>query len=139
MSYRRRTSPAETSELLILVGAAFAVLGGWIPWMGHAPYYLAAGVALIGAGTLMLWSRLAGLGWYFCAFVAALVWAIVKGGIHGWNLLPRLLVFALLGIGFSLTMTANRPRAGAQLRFAGVTTAIVYALTIAGMISLALS
>ena len=139
MSYRRWMSPAESAEWLILVGAAFAVLGGWIPWMGHAPYYFVAGVALIGAGTLMLWSRSAGLWWYFCMFLAALVWSIFKGGLNGWNLLPRIFVLAVLGIGISVTIVAGRSAVSRPLRVVAILTAIVYAVTIASMLLSAVS
>ncbi|WP_321916196.1 MULTISPECIES: hypothetical protein [unclassified Paraburkholderia] len=134
MSYRRWTSPAETAEWIILVGAAFAVLGGWIPWMGHAPYYFVAGVALIGAGILMLWNRSAGLWWYFAMFAAAVIWSIFKVGLDGWSLLPRLLVLALIGIGISLVIITSTSTVGRPLRVAAIITAVIYALAIASML-----
>ncbi|CAG9257222.1 conserved membrane hypothetical protein [Paraburkholderia unamae] len=133
MSYRRWTSPSETAEWLILVGAAFAVLGGWIPWMGHAPYYFVAGVALIGSGTLMLWSRSAGLWWYFLMFVAALIWSVFKVGLNGWSLLQRLFVLGLLGIGISITFVTSQSKIGRPLRVAAIVMAIVYGLAIGSM------
>ncbi|QGZ59514.1 hypothetical protein [Paraburkholderia acidiphila] len=135
MSYRRLTSPAETAEWIILVGAAFAVLGGWIPWMGHAPYYFVAGVALIGAGILMLWNRSAGLWWYFAMFAAALIWSIFKVGLDGWSLLPRLFVLALIGIGISLViLITSHSTAGRPLRVAAIVTAVIYVVAIASML-----
>ncbi|MEM5447415.1 hypothetical protein [Paraburkholderia guartelaensis] len=134
MSYRRWTSPAETAEWIILVGAAFAVLGGWIPWMGHAPYYFVAGVALIGAGILMLWNRSAGLWWYFGMFVAALGWSIFKVGLDGWSLLPRLFVLALIGIGISLVIITGSSAVGRPLRVAAIITAVFYLVAIASML-----
>ncbi|MEM5314955.1 hypothetical protein [Paraburkholderia sp. JHI869] len=134
MSYRRWTSPAETAEWIILVGAAFAVLGGWIPWMGHAPYYFVAGVALIGAGILMLWNRSAGLWWYFAMFAAALIWSIFKVGLDGWSLLPRLFVLALIGIGISLVIITSSSAVGRPLRVAAIITAVIYVAAIATML-----
>ncbi|MEX3940314.1 hypothetical protein AB4Y44_12355 [Paraburkholderia sp. BR10937] len=134
MSYRRWTSPAETAEWIILVGAAFAVLGGWIPWMGHAPYYFVAGVALIGAGILMLWNRSAGLWWYFGMFAAALGWSIFKVGLDGFSLLPRLFVLALIGIGISLVVITSSSAVGRPLRVAAIITAVFYLVAIASML-----
>ncbi|CAD6561746.1 hypothetical protein LMG27952_07555 [Paraburkholderia hiiakae] len=139
MSYRRRTSPAETAEWIILAGAAFAVLGGWIPWMGHAPYYFVAGVALIGAGILMLWKRSAGLWWYFAMFAAALIWSIFKVGLDGWSLLPRLFVLALIGIGISLVIITSNSTAARPLRVAAIITAAIYVVAIASMFWSAIS
>ncbi|MCP3708718.1 hypothetical protein M3I54_17250 [Paraburkholderia sp. CNPSo 3274] len=139
MSYRRWTSPAETAEWIILVGAAFSVLGGWIPWMGHAPYYFVAGVALIGAGILMLWNRSAGLWWYFGMFAAALIWSIFKVGLDGWSLLPRLFVLALIGIGISLVIITSNSAIGRPLRVAAIITAAIYVVAIASMLWSAIS
>ncbi|MEM5328453.1 hypothetical protein VSR34_17940 [Paraburkholderia sp. JHI2823] len=138
MSYRRWSSPAETAEWIILVGAAFAVLGGWIPWMGHAPYYFVAGIALIGAGILMLWNRAAGLAWYFGVFAAALFWSISKVGLDGWSLLSRLFVLALLGIGISIVTATSNPTVGRPLRLAATLTAITYVVAILGMLGSAI-
>ena len=138
MSSRRWSSPVETAERIILVGAAFAVLGGWIPWMGHAPYYFVAGVALIGAGILMLWNRAAGLWWYFAVFAAALFWSISKVGLDGWSLLPRLFVLALLGIGTSVVTVACNPAGDRPLRLAATITAITYVAAILSMLGSAI-
>lgn len=135
MSNRHETSPAEAGEVLVLVGAAFAVLGGWLVAMGATPYYVVTGLALIGSGTLMAGSRSAGLWSLFCTLVAALVWSIAEVGCDGWKPMPRLLLLALLGIWFYLNIVVGNPAVAKPVRVVASVAAIVYALTIVGMFS----
>ena len=136
MPYRHQTFPAtQTGEALVLVGAAFAVLGGWLLAMGSTPYYVVTGMALIASGTLMVRSRTAGVWCYFCTFVTALVWSVSAVRLNGWMPMPRLLLLALLGIWFYLNIVVSHPSVNRPLRLAATIAAIVYALTIAGMLS----
>jgi quinoprotein glucose dehydrogenase len=135
MSYRHQTSPAETGEVLVLVGAAFAVLGGWLLAMGSTPYYVISGMALIASGTLMVRSRTAGVWCYFCTFVAALIWSVSAVGLNGWMPMPRLLLLALLGIWFYLNIIVGQTSIARPVRLLATLAAIIYALTISGMFS----
>jgi glucose dehydrogenase len=135
MPYLHQTPPAETGEVLVLVGAAFAVLGGWLLAMGSTPYYVITGMALIACGTLMVRSRTAGIWCYSCTFVAALVWSVSAVGLNGWMPMPRLLLLALLGIWFYLNIIVGRSSVTGPLRFVATVAAILYALEIAGMLS----
>ena len=135
MPYLNQTPPSETGEVLVLLGAAFAVLGGWLLAMGSTPYYVITGMALIASGTLMVRSRTAGVWCYFCTFLAALVWSVSAVGLNGWRPMPRLLLLALLGIWFYLNIIVGHPSVTRPLRFAATVAAIIYALTIAGMLS----
>ncbi len=135
MSNRHETSPAETGEVLVLVGAAFAVLGGWLVAMGSTPYYVVTGLALIGSGTLMVRSRSAGVWSIFFTLVAALVWSISEVGRNGWKPMPRLLLLALLGIWFYLNIVVGNSMIARPVRVVASVAAVVYALTIVGMFS----
>ena len=135
MSNRHETSPAETGEVLVLLGAAFAVLGGWLVAMGSTPYYVVTGLALMGSGTLMVRSRAAGLWSVFFTLVAALVWSIIEVGCDGFRPMPRLLLLALLGLWFYLNIVVGHSAVARPVRVVAGVAAIVYALTIAGMFS----
>jgi glucose dehydrogenase len=134
MSYRSHTSPGEPGEVLVLVGAAFVVVGGWLLAMGTTPYFVITGPALIGSGTLMVRSRTAGVWCIFCTLVAALVWSISEVGLNGWQPMPRLLLLALLGIWFYLNILSH-PSVDRPVRFVAGVAAIVYSLTIMGAFS----
>jgi glucose dehydrogenase len=135
MPYLNQTPPSETGEVLVLVGAAFAVLGGWLLALGSTPYYVITGMALIATGTLMVRSRTAGIWCYFFTFVAALVWSVSAVGLNGWMPMPRLLLLALLGGWFYLNIIVGNSSVTRPLRFVATVAAILYALEIAGMLS----
>lgn len=117
------------------MGAAFAVLGGWLVAMGSTPYYVVTGLALIGSGTLMVRSRSAGIWSIFFTLVAALVWSISEVGRDGWEPMPRLLLLALLGIWFYLNIVVGHSAVARPIRVVAAAAAIVYALTILGLFS----
>ncbi len=135
MSNQHATSPAETGEVLVLLGAAFAVLGGWLVAMGSTPYFVIAGFALIASGTLMVRSCSAGLWSIFCTLIVALVWSVTEAGRDECRPMPRLLLLALLGIWFYLNIVVRHPAVSRPVRIVATVTAIVYALAIMGMLS----
>lgn len=76
--------------LLLLIGAALAIGGVMLARLGGSPYYLVAGLALVGSGALLFARRREGLLLYLAILIGTIGWAIWEAGFDGWRLMPRL-------------------------------------------------
>lgn len=99
--------PRVYAAVLFIVGAAVAVGGVQLAALGGSVYYLVAGVLVI-ASAVFLWrgSRL-GAWLYAAMLVGTCVWALWEVGVDGWALMPRLLMWIVLGL-WLLTPWARR-------------------------------
>ncbi len=124
---------AITGLVVALFGLAFLGLGSWLMALGGTPYYLVAGVGLAAAGVLIATRMATGWWLYLLTFIATLVWALYEVGLDGWQLMPRLLVPALLGAWCCLPFITRRLflRRGAQRLASGA--GIIYLAAIAGI------
>jgi quinoprotein glucose dehydrogenase len=85
----------------ILVGLTavfFLVFGAWLAALGGSWYYLIAGVLLFPTAFFIGKSRASGPWLYLIVFFISLAWALWEVGLDGWQLMPRLLYLAVLGI-----------------------------------------
>ena len=82
--------------IVLLCGAALALGGAKLVSLGGSRYYLAAGVGLLLAGVQYARRRPSGLAWLGLVFVATVVWALAEVGLDFWQLLPRLVLPAVL-------------------------------------------
>jgi len=110
MSYGLRTLPGVTGLLLILIGAALIVGGGWLLALDGTWYYLIAGLGTAVAGILMARGSVAGLICYSLVMILTILWSIWEAGIDGWALMPRLVAPALLGLWIYSPAVAGRLR-----------------------------
>ncbi|MEA1672920.1 hypothetical protein [Nitrospirillum sp. BR 11163] len=104
--------PGLTGVVVILLGLALIIPGGWLIVAGGSWYYLLAGLTLVVVGALLGRGRWEALWLYALLFLATALWAYWEVGLDGWQLVPRLLTPALLGMWLSLPWVV-RPLHGA--------------------------
>ena len=82
---------------LLIIGLALLIGGAYLLSLHGSPYYALAGGTLCASAMLLWWRRGEGalsLGFLVCATVA---WALWEVGFSGWELWPRIGLWALLG------------------------------------------
>lgn len=94
----RRIAGRSYAALLIAIGAALGWLGGQLIALDGSPYYLIAGLMVIGAGLLLWRGDRRGAGLYGLMLLGTYVWALWEVGIDGWALAPRVIAPTLLGL-----------------------------------------
>lgn len=104
-----------TGVLVILLGLVFIGLGGWLILLGGVWYYAIAGIGLTATGALVAARRREALWIYGLTFAATLVWALTEVGLDGWQLVPRLIAPAVLGIWLSLPWIAGQLDGGRDM------------------------
>ncbi|MDE8653178.1 membrane-bound PQQ-dependent dehydrogenase, glucose/quinate/shikimate family [Novosphingobium album (ex Liu et al. 2023)] len=83
--------------LLILLGIILIVGGLWLAVLGGSLYYLLAGAALVWSAGLF-WRRRREGRWVYAGIVAiSLGWAISQSGFSGWQIVPQMLAWLVLG------------------------------------------
>ena len=82
--------------IVLLCGAALALGGATLISLGGSWYYLPAGVGLVLAGGQYARRRPSGLAWLALVFVATVIWALAEVSLDFWQLLPRLVLLAVL-------------------------------------------
>lgn len=99
--------PRMYATLLFLVGLALAIGGVKLATLGGSLYYVVAG-ALVAVSAILLWlGRQLGVWIYLAMLVGTLIWALWEVGLDGWALMPRLLIWIVLG-SWLLTPWARR-------------------------------
>lgn len=90
--------PGKTLAALIgVLGLCLAGGGAWLVALGGSPYYLAAGLALLGTAWLA-WRGHAGALWLFAAlFAGTLVWSLWESGLDWWPVAARMGLLFVLG------------------------------------------
>ena len=112
--------------LLGLIGLSLLAGGVMLIGLGGSPYYLLAGLAIVGSAILIWRNDRRGVWLFGTMLVVTLAWSIWEVGFEGWKLMPRLVAPAVLGIGLLLpgVRSASRhapvtPRIGGWPAFAG--------------------
>ncbi|HWJ71716.1 MAG TPA: hypothetical protein VNX29_00965 [Kaistia sp.] len=102
-----KLSAGVRSRSSIAVCAVFAVLWGLVGlpliwggakllFLGGSPYYVAVGVAFVVTAFLYGTGGRSGLWLLLLTFAATLVWALFEVGMDFWQLVPRLVVPAII-------------------------------------------
>ena len=97
--------PRVLGVVLILMGMGLSVGGVMLITRGGSPYYLAAGVALLVCGYLTFRGRHLGGAIYGWLLLATVAWAVLEVGFDAWALMPRIVLFAIVGLWFLLPRT----------------------------------
>ena len=93
-------APALMSFVLLAMGIALAAGGFRLLNLGGSGYYLICGIALV-IDAWLVWRRSPmARPLYATVVLLTLVWALWESGLDGWALLPRLLIFFVIGLGF---------------------------------------
>ncbi|MCF8709436.1 membrane-bound PQQ-dependent dehydrogenase, glucose/quinate/shikimate family [Rhizorhapis sp. SPR117] len=83
--------------LLALIASALLYGGGTLATLGGSPYYLLAGLGL-GCSAVLIWRGNSEGVWIYAAIVVASVtWAIWEVGFSGWQLMPRISAWLIVG------------------------------------------
>ena len=93
---------------LILLGIALGTLGALLLSQGGSSYYPMAGITLIVSGYWLFKRQAKGALLYLILFIGTVVWTFYEAGLHAWSHLPRLGLFAALGLWFLLPRTRRR-------------------------------
>lgn len=117
---------AVGGALVAVVGLVLLAGGGWLLVLGGSPYYLAAGLAIVACGVLLVRRHPAAGLVYAATLAATLAWALWEAGFAFWPLLPRLLAPAVLGL-FILLVIPTAPKG----RRRGQSAALVALLSLA--------
>lgn len=71
--------------MLLLLGLGMAVLGAWLVTLAGSPYFLLAGLVMLGAATLVLAGRaVAGVALYAAVVAGTVAWALWEIAAKGW-------------------------------------------------------
>ncbi|WOZ79418.1 membrane-bound PQQ-dependent dehydrogenase, glucose/quinate/shikimate family [Kosakonia sacchari] len=119
--------------LVCLCGIAFLTLGGWLLIEGGTAGYLLTGAGFLASGILILLKRPAGFLLYLLTFILCIVQALKEVHMDGWQLMPRLFVFALIGIWLSLPFVQKPTVSGSRRMIYGLAPGVLYVLTIAAI------
>jgi quinoprotein glucose dehydrogenase len=133
MADGRRTWPLlwAIGGLLGLMGLALATGGSWLLLLGGSPFYLPAGLVLLGVAALLAARRPAALPVYAALLAATLAWALWEVGLDWWPLASRGGLLVLLGA-FLLTPWILRRLPGASaFRGGGLALTLVLGVSLA--------
>lgn len=89
----------------MLIGVALTAGGGALAARGGSPYYLVAGAVLLASGYLTFRGRPLGAVLYGWLLLATIAWSLFEVGLDVWALVPRLVMFAVIGLLFLLPRT----------------------------------
>jgi quinoprotein glucose dehydrogenase len=92
--------PRIFAVVVLMVGIALLIPGVRLAALGGSPYYVAAGLALALAGTLLWRGDSRAVAVYAATFTATLLWSLYESGRDAWALMPRLAFLAVLGLWF---------------------------------------
>ena len=98
--------PRILASLILIVGIALAIGGVRLIALSGSFYYAIAGIALIASGVLIWRGDKRGALIYGAFLALTIVWSLYEVGFDWWALMPRLFMFAVLG----LWMIAPRTR-----------------------------
>lgn len=86
------------AALLLLMGSVLVIAGWRLLQLQGSAYYLIAGGVLVVCGLLLLFGSRWGTRLYGLFFAATVIWAVYESGPDPWALLPRLGLFAVMGL-----------------------------------------
>lgn len=129
-----RSRPWISGSVFLLIGVALGAGGGWLAALGGSFYYLVAGLGVAATGILLLMRRIEALWLYGLVLLGTVVWAIAEVGLVGWELEPRLVAPAVLGLWLLLPWVRRALVSGAAdapaVRFAPLAPAFSAALAL---------
>ncbi|AEG50910.1 membrane-bound PQQ-dependent dehydrogenase, glucose/quinate/shikimate family [Sphingobium chlorophenolicum L-1] len=121
------------SGFMAICGLALLYGGFDLLLLGGSPYYVAAGLALIGTAALLWQARWSGAITYMAFLLLTVMWAFWESGPNIWGLLPRLAFFTVLAIPVLVWAWRSRLRGTAPSRWHPTLLAAAALAIIAGL------
>jgi quinoprotein glucose dehydrogenase/quinate dehydrogenase (quinone) len=116
--------------LFLVIAAPLLVGGSKLIALGGSPYYLIAGLLLLGVA-ILIWRHHRGALWIYVAFlVGTILWSLGEVGFDGWQLLPRLAGPAVIGLWFAVPAIRRRLRSGPNWPGEAWATAALFAVSL---------
>nr|WP_318383760.1 membrane-bound PQQ-dependent dehydrogenase, glucose/quinate/shikimate family [uncultured Enterobacter sp.] len=134
MVFRRMLAgPFLVGMLVSLFGLAFLAGGAWLAMVGGSAWYLLFGAGFLTSGVFIIRRQAVGLWCYLITFLVCTGWALWEVGLDGWQLMPRLFAWAILGVLVSLPWVTRAMLTTRCEQRAGTRAGIVYLLAIGGI------
>lgn len=100
--------PRIYAAVLGVLGFAVALGGAYLAGLGGSPFYLLTG-GLVTAAAVYLWRGRRLGAWLFAGMLGvSFVWGVIDVGFDAWKLMPRLLMWLVLGTWLLLPNTWRR-------------------------------
>ncbi|MGB7754690.1 MAG: hypothetical protein WBL23_01340, partial [Salinisphaera sp.] len=93
-----RFLPVCIGGVLLLAGLAMLAGGIKLIMVGGSAYYVIAGAAFALDGVLLIAARPSALGLYGLILMGSIVWSVYEIGFSWWSLVPRLALWAVIGV-----------------------------------------
>jgi quinoprotein glucose dehydrogenase len=90
--------PYIYATLLLIIGLALAGGGSWLLSLGGSPYYLVAGLMVIGSAILLYRGRAEGAWLYGLMLSLTIAWSLWEIGFDWWGLTARIVAPTILGL-----------------------------------------
>lgn len=84
--------------LVLLLGGALIIGGGWLGWLGGSWFFLLLGLLVLASALLLLGHRPVALSVFAAAILITLVWSLWEVGADWWALAPRGGLFIVFGV-----------------------------------------
>lgn len=84
--------------LVLLLGGALIIGGGWLGWLGGSWFFLILGLVVLASALLLLGHRPLALSVYAAAILLTLIWSLWEVGADWWALAPRGGLLFVLGV-----------------------------------------
>ncbi len=95
--------------------------------------FILFGIGFLLSGVLLLRLRLSGVWLYLLVFLGCVGWSVWEVGLDGWQLMPRLLVLTVLGVGISMPWVIRPLTFTFSARRSAMAPGIFYVLAIAAI------
>lgn len=116
---------------LIIIAGGIKLIG-----LGGSPYYLIAGIAYLVLIALIFKKQRTALMLSCAIFLLTVIWSLYEvGGFIYWDLLPRLVIPALIFMFSLLVLASDKQLAPGQKRFSGRASGVVFVALLATLIA----
>ena len=105
----RRVVVWALTVILVIIGLGLLGGGAVLITDGGSPYYLAAGIAILASALALLRRSGAASLIYAGLLITTLAWSLWEVGLDGWQLAPRLIMLALVGLLFMIRPVTSMP------------------------------
>lgn len=133
-----------TGWALAVLGLALIVGGVWLALLGGTLAYVGLGAGWLISGVLLILRRRSALAVYALLLILTLIWAWFEAGLDRWALLPRYVLFGLVGlwllapwIWWALRADGRVPPDGGWTGARGALACTVFLALVLGLVSLA--